>query len=127
MNYHFFICHSWYTSNFETTYKKPPFIKIANFFWCSFSIKLSWLQRRSNKINTIQRDRYYLQNCKVITFEKIAIHRKYKKPNVPQFPSSFSEGNKFSKEYCLEEWVISFCVGCDDKNLGASFEWRGYE
>ena len=28
-------------------------------------------------------DRYYLQNCKAITFEKIAVHTKYKKPNVP--------------------------------------------
>ena len=23
------------------------------------------------------------------------------------------------------ECVISFCLGCDDKNLGASFEWGG--
>ena len=53
------------------------------FFWCSFTIKLSWLQRRSNKINTILYDRYYLQNCKAITFEKIANHTKCKKPNVP--------------------------------------------
>ena len=28
-------------------------------------------------------DRYYLQNCKAITFEKIANHTKYEKPNVP--------------------------------------------
>ena len=26
-------------------------------------------------------DRYYLQNCKAITFEKIAKHARYKKPN----------------------------------------------
>ena len=52
------------------------------FFWCSFSMKLSWWQRRSNEMNTILYDRYYLQNCKVITFEKIANHTKYKKPNV---------------------------------------------
>ena len=43
---------------------------IAVFFWCSFSIKLSWLQRINNKINTILYDRYYLQKCKVITFLK---------------------------------------------------------
>ena len=24
---------------------------------------------------------------------------------------------------CLGEWIISFCLGCDDKNLGESFEW----
>ena len=28
-------------------------------------------------------DRYYLRNCEAITFEKIANHTKYKKPNVP--------------------------------------------
>ena len=26
---HFFIYHSWYTSNFESVYKKPPIIKVA--------------------------------------------------------------------------------------------------
>ena len=31
LDQHFFIYHSWYTSNFETTYKKPPFIKVAIF------------------------------------------------------------------------------------------------
>ena len=65
--------HSWYTSNFETTYKIPPFIKVAIFFWSSFSIKLSWFQRRNNKIDTILYDRYYLQNYKAITFEKLEI------------------------------------------------------
>ena len=45
------------TSNFETTYKKLPFIKVAMFFWSSFSIKLSWLQRRSDKTNTLLYDR----------------------------------------------------------------------
>ena len=33
--------------------------------------------------NTTLYDRYYSQNCKVITFEKIANHTKHKKPNVP--------------------------------------------
>ena len=28
-------------------------------------------------------DRYYLQNCKAITFEKIASETKHKKPIVP--------------------------------------------
>ena len=78
MGQHSFIYHSWHTSNFETTYKKSPFIKAAIFFRCSFSIKLPWLQRRSNKVNTILYDRYYLQNCKANTIEKIANHTKYK-------------------------------------------------
>ena len=28
---HLFIYHSWQTSNFESTHKKPPFIKVAIF------------------------------------------------------------------------------------------------
>ena len=38
---------------------------------------------RSNKINTILYERYYLQNYKAITFEKIANHTKYKKLVIP--------------------------------------------
>ena len=126
------IYYSWHTSNFGTTYKKPPFIKVAIFFWCSFSIKLSWLRMRNNKINTILCDRYYLQNCKAITFEKIANHSKDKKPNVPSHlhifwlnfdkaiifsPPFFAVGgNRFSKKYCLGKRVISFCLGRDDEN-----------
>ena len=53
------------------------------FFWCIFSIKLPWLQSRSNENNIILFDRYYLQNCKAIIFEKIGNHKKYKKPNAP--------------------------------------------
>ena len=34
--------------------------------------------------NTTLYDKHYLQNCKVITFEKVANHTKYKKPNVPR-------------------------------------------
>ena len=70
-------------SNFESTYKKPPFINVAIFFWGNFSVKLSWSQRRGNKLNTTLYDRWYLQNCKAITFRKIANNTKYKKPNVP--------------------------------------------
>ena len=32
------------------------------FFRCNFSIKVSWLQKRGNKTNTILYARYYLQN-----------------------------------------------------------------
>ena len=39
--------------------------------------------------------------------------------------TSFCFGeNRFWKKCCLGEWVIFFCLGCDGKNLGASFEWR---
>ena len=40
------------------------------------------VERRSNNINTILYDGYYLQNCIDITFEKTASNTKYKKPNV---------------------------------------------
>ena len=50
---HFFIYHSWYISNFESNYKKSPFIKVAIFFWYNFSINLSWLQSGDDKINMI--------------------------------------------------------------------------
>ena len=73
LGYNFFIYRTWYTSNFETTYKKPPFIMVAICFWCSFSIKLSWLQRRSNKINTMLYGIYYLQNFKAINLKKLQI------------------------------------------------------
>ena len=39
--------------------------------------------KRSNKIDTILYDRYYLQNCKATTYEKISNHTKYKTTNVP--------------------------------------------
>ena len=32
LGYYFFIYHSWYTVNFESTYKKPPFMKVDLFF-----------------------------------------------------------------------------------------------
>ena len=38
---------------------------------------------RCNELNTTLDDSYYLQNCKAITFVKIANYTKYKKPNVP--------------------------------------------
>ena len=34
-------------------------------------------------------DRYYLQSCKAIIFEKIANRTKDKKPNVPNHPHIF--------------------------------------
>ena len=92
------IYHSWCNSNFESTYKKPSLITLATFFWCSFSIKLSLFQRRANKIITMQYDRFYLQNCKAITFAKKKInHTKNKLPNGPShlyiFWLNFDKGN----------------------------------
>ena len=104
---------------------------------CSFSIKLSWLYRRSIKVNTILYDRYYLQNCKVIIFKKISNRTKYKKLYVSShlhiFWLKFDKANHsffppfllLRETDSLGEWVISFCLGCNDKNLGASFDWGG--
>ena len=71
---------------------------VSYFFWCSFSIKLSLFQRRANKIITMQYDRFYLQNCKAITFAKKKInHTKNKLPNGPShlyiFWLNFDKGN----------------------------------
>ena len=68
---------------------KPSLHQGSYFFWCSFSIKLSWWQRRSNEMNTTLYDRYYLQNCKAIIFERIANQIKYKKPDVPSHFHNF--------------------------------------
>ena len=108
-------------------------------FWCTFSIKLSWLQRRNNKTNAILYHRYYLRNCKTITIEQIANYTKYKKPNVPShlhiFWLNFDKANhsflypflllgKQIFERMLPGWMSNFsCLGHDDKNLGVSFEW----
>ena len=40
------------------------------------------------------------------------------------FQVIFAAGdNRFWKKILSGEGVISFCLGCDGKNLGASFEW----
>ena len=48
------------------------------FFWCNFSVKLPWLQRRGDKFYTTIFDRYYSQTCQAITFRRITNHTKYK-------------------------------------------------
>ena len=70
-----------YTSNFKTTYKKPPFIKVAIF---SDIVLVS--NYHGYKGETIKLIPYYMidiiDKTKAITFEKIVNHTKYKKPNV---------------------------------------------
>ena len=56
--------------------EKFTLYKGSYFCWCNFSIKLSFLQRREKKRNTTLYDRYYLQTCKAVTFEKITNHAK---------------------------------------------------
>ena len=67
-----FIYHSWYNS-----YKKVTIHQRSYFFWCNFSIKLPYLWRRENKINTRPYDKYYLQNGNPIIW-KITNHTKSK-------------------------------------------------
>ena len=109
------------------------------FFWCSFVIKASWLQRRSNEINILLYDSYYLQNCKSNTFEIKANHEKYKKPNIPSHlhifwlnfdkahysfldPSLMLRETDFRKN--AFETIVSICLGFDGKSLGAISKWR---
>ena len=49
-------------------------MKVAIFFWCNFSVKLPWVQRRGNKLNSTLFDRYYSQTCKAIKFRIITNH-----------------------------------------------------
>ena len=49
----------------------------------------------------------------------------FDKWNQFSLPLSAVRGNRFLKQCCLREWVISFCLGLDDKKLGVSFEWGG--
>ena len=113
--------HSWQTSNFESINKKPPFIKVATFFWCNFSVKLLWLQRRGNKPNTTLFDRYYSQNCKCITFRKITNHTRYKQTNIPSHLHIFWVN--FNKEN--HSFLHPFRLGGNrfPKNSTWSFDW----
>ena len=75
--------------------------------------------------------RYYFQNCKAISFEKIADHTKYKKPNVESHLHilwlNFDKTNpSFLHTFLLlGETDFSFCLGRDHMDLGESFEWKG--
>ena len=75
--------------------------------------------------------RYYFQNCKAISFEKIADHTKYKKPNVESHLHilwlNFDKANHsfLHISLLLGETDFSFCLGRIHMDLGASFEWRG--
>ena len=105
-------------STLELLIKSHPSSRLQFFFWCSFSIKLPWLQRRRNKTNTILHDRYYLQNCKNITFEKLHVIENVKnvmfqvifvfsdwilmKQITVSFTPTFGE-SRFSEECCLKE------------------------
>ena len=73
MGRYFFVFHSWYTVNFESANKKPPFIKVAISFWCNFSIKLSKLQRREIKLISYYKIDNIQINCKFITFVIVII------------------------------------------------------
>ena len=53
------IYHSWHTFIFESADKMPFFIKVAVFIWCSFSMKLSDLQRKAENLKLLP---YYLND-----------------------------------------------------------------
>ena len=59
MGYHFFMYHSWYTSNFESPNIFFDVILVSSYHGCKGeNVKLIPYYMR-----------YHLQNCKVITFE----------------------------------------------------------
>ena len=99
--------------------------RVLNIVWCNFSVKLPRLQRKgsyiADKIKTTLFDRHYLQNCKSITFRKIAI--------IPN-------GNKLMLQviFIFSDWILTeqiiassnpFCLGGNrfSKNSTRSFEW----
>ena len=65
-------------SNFESTYKKPPFIKVVIFYDVIFVSNYHGCKGEDNKIYPTLFDKYYSQNCKAIIFIKIINHAKYK-------------------------------------------------
>ena len=136
---HFFIYHFWYTSKFKTTYRKPPFIKAAIFFWCSFSIRLSGCKGEAIKlIPYYMKDIIYktvkpsqlkkLQIIQNIKFQVMSIYFDWILINqIIVFSVPFCCWGKQIFEIMLPggwEWVVLFCLGRDDKNLEASF-WVG--
>ena len=89
--------------------------RVLNIVWCNFSVKLPRLQRKgsyiADKIKTTLFDRHYLQNCKSITFRKIAI--------IPN-------GNKLMLQviFIFSDWILieqiiasshPFCLGGNKK------------
>ena len=107
-------------------------VLVSNYYGC----------RRGNKINTLLCDRCYLSNSESFTFEKLQIMQNINssmfkvififsdwiliKQIVVVSSTPFCYwGNISLKNCCLGEWVISFCLERDDKNLGASFESGG--
>ena len=72
--------HSWYASNFESTNKTPPFTKVAIF--SDVLLVSNYHGCKEEKVKLIPNYMidiiYNLQNRKVITFEKISNHEKYK-------------------------------------------------
>ena len=89
--------------------------RVLNIVWCNFSVKLPRLQRKgsyiADKIKTTLFDRHYLQNCKSITFRKIAI--------IPN-------GNKLMLQviFIVSDWILieqiiasshPFCLGGNKK------------
>ena len=90
--------------------KKPPFIKVA-IFSDNFSVKLPWLQRRGTNLIPHYLTDIISNNCKAITFWKIAI--------IPN-------GNKlmFQVIFIFSDWILieqitasshPFCLGGNKK------------
>ena len=82
MGKHFFIYDSWYTLNFETTDKMPPFIKVAIF--CDTVLVSNYHSCKGEAIKLIT---YCMIDiiCKTVKpshLKKLKIMQNIKKPNV---------------------------------------------
>ena len=62
-----------------------------------------------------------IQNLNSLLFQVILIFSVWILIKVPPILSAVL-GNRFSKKYCLREWIVSICLRYDDKNLVESFE-----
>ena len=122
LDQHLFIYHSWQTSNFESTHKKPPFIKVAIF---SDEILVSnYTGCKEEVINLTPRyliHIFYKIVAKAITFRKIAI--------MPNGTKLMLQVIFISFDWLLVQQIIvssqPFCLGGNrfSKRSTISFEW----
>ena len=141
MSQRLFIYHSCYTSNFESTYKNPLFVKVA-----IFSDLILVSKYHGCKGGTTKPMQYYMIDIIYKTVKQSHLKNLQIKKNINNLMiqviltfsnwilikkiliysnSSYCWGERdFQKNAgCLGDWVISLCLRCDDKNLGESFEW----
>ena len=143
LSQHLFIYHSCYTSNFESTYKKPLFIKVAIFSDVILVSKYHGCKGgTTNPMQFYMIDIIYktVKHLKKSHLKKLQIKQNINNlmiqvilifsdwlliKEILTYSNSFYYWGKrdFRKNAgCLGDWVIFLCLRCDGKNLGQSFE-----